>query len=402
MPEKQTDYISFQEEIQQLINSVEAAKSSIPHNVKIYLKVPKNFSSFTAAVEVNFHSHGIQQKKYMEKVGEKFRESWEDILEDTPIKANVSVDYEKKTATFFIKRDFLYFKIRPAAHLEEISIIKAVFENLPYFLAEIIENASSYAMNNSIKNGVHGVFEKNILEIQKQFKIGSRCHDEGPVYLSRVDVDELKDNVPILSKHKFMKFLGCGANGIAFQIENSHVVKIFCGASSQPSLKKYKNIYDRQFNGIYLEGDPAIYDFGFDPSTQVGWVEMGYVTTILDMVEKNKGQSLDSLEDIPYDKLTTIYNFLLYLEKYAENVAILNYYPQNKESGRNNINLSKENLKDSIELIVSYRILSEEQIKSILRAVFNYFDEHEGHPSIDLNWGNIGFLDNGTAILFDT
>lgn len=131
-----------------------------------------------------------------------------------------------------------------------------------------------------------------------------------PIDLNDASHMNILAKTKILQNNKIVKGVGAGKYGIAYQLDNDHILKFFVASHnpsfpSQPSsgiedIKKYKSIQDRQFQGISHRGEPAIYDVGeikFPPRRPhdiftIYYVELGKVipfTNWVEMTDQNLG-----------------------------------------------------------------------------------------------------------------
>lgn len=106
---------------------------------------------------------------------------------------------------------------------------------------------------------------KNTIYLDKRFL--------APAYLKGINT---------LRRSRLKKFLGAGAFGLAFLLENDHVFKLFTDGTKGDGadLAYYKTLHDAQFSGKGSVNTPAIYDYG--DYMGLMYVEMGKVMPLED------------------------------------------------------------------------------------------------------------------------
>ena len=90
-------------------------------------------------------------------------------------------------------------------------------------------------------------------------------------YKTGIKFDDLPgviEQIEPLTRSKLKTFLGKGAFGIVFELENNHIIKLFFEGfndktpDSTGELELYKKLQDAQFIGTATKQDPAIYSYG--------------------------------------------------------------------------------------------------------------------------------------------
>lgn len=92
------------------------------------------------------------------------------------------------------------------------------------------------------------------------------------------NMEMIINNVPSLRHSKIIKVLGMGMNGIAYLLDNDHVLKIM---RSDEKNKFYKSFMSSQMQGKGGRDEVAIYDFG-KITDQIEFVELAKVASIFE------------------------------------------------------------------------------------------------------------------------
>ena len=111
--------------------------------------------------------------------------------------------------------------------------------------------------------------------------------------------EALLSKIPGIDKFEIQEVLGSGQYGIAYHLDNDHVLKIF--EPRLDDMDKYKEMWDRQFAGTGNKHDPAVYSLGL-LDKKVAYVELGKVLTIDQWAQRNKVniKNFDAVVDLMY------------------------------------------------------------------------------------------------------
>lgn len=139
------------------------------------------------------------------------------------------------------------------------------FKNWRYFLKEDINHNLNYFLNfedPQTGNSIYGAFD-----------------------IDEEELEEIVSEIPVLHKNTIKSYIGGEYNGMVFELDNDHVLKLFVSGQISPErdFLKFKKMHDRQFKGIANRSEPAIYDLGVATTTtdfKVFYVEMGKVLPV--------------------------------------------------------------------------------------------------------------------------
>lgn len=220
---------------------------------------------------------------------------------------------------------------------------------------------------------------------------------------------EIVDSIPALKDHYIVKKLGAGTGGVAYQLSNGNVLKLYHsgawvrGGTPESEDKEYGSVMDKMFSGKSFKGEIAVYSHGVykqkseleplqDEPWVVGWVEMNKVTTLDDYYRLLKVPP-DIIEEKKetFDRLHMDISSFLY-QKFVEKDD--DYYDAMEmfdESSYNQKWLYKQALTDK-------------EIIAFKTGLFKFHKNHGYEPALDAHFENCGLMwpsDLSSFVVFD-
>ena len=271
----------------------------------------------------------------------------------------------------------------------------------------------------------------NVLEDVQAVVNPSDPRDDGSVTVnrlrelmgSRFDDKELiatliVRKIKTLQENKIAKFVGKGRYGLAFQLQNSHIFKIYAPIDvwgrnqrgQRPSEETFfKDLMDRKFAGKGERSDLSIYDYGGIPGMPgLHYVEMNKVMTMVDLYNIGMPQqptAADEFSQQQYDlaELLTQMRQLLHYE--------VSRYLEVYDANNRAVKLSKlfmytmQAVKNSAANYGAIADMIQENPEFVKQIVVMYVKTAYklGHGALDLRYGNFGYDENDktTLIFYD-
>ena len=216
---------------------------------------------------------------------------------------------------------------------------------------------------------------------------------------------ELAQNIPVLKDSYIVKRLGSGQNGIAYELSNGNVLKLYTGGNwlrrskVETENEEYKSIMNKMFGGKSFRGEIAVYSSGIYRSNpestfpmDVGWAELNKVTTLSDYynllnvpphIVEDKKNVFDTLcEDI------SSFLYQKFVQKDDDYYDAMEMFDQ---SFHNSIYVYKE-------------ALTNKEIIAFKTGLFKFYKQHQYNPSLDVHFQNCGLMwpsDLTSFVVFD-
>jgi hypothetical protein len=210
-------------------------------------------------------------------------------------------------------------------------------------------------------------------------------------YANPKGIDFIINNVQPLQNNKIVKFLGGGLYGIAFQLSNDHVLKLFVDSFSgkdQAYYSAYKNALFSKKGSPYL---PTIYTTGtvMFYNIPLSYVEMNKVIPFEEWLKKTgRGGKIKAADQICSNLIMIMYD-IEDLEtltgKKITNFKQIKQYFGNKQPSIQQI-VGKIRL--SLRSAYIQKIFTKEEIMGIMKAAIEM--RKLGIPLHDLHTGNFG------------